>query len=95
MNFRQKTLRNGNCSMFHNIQGDLASRISVDKIVHFRSLIGKSTHYIDSTIMKEASLGKWPIVVEESPNSFKSLVLPLFLLYVSLICVNKVVKKKL
>jgi hypothetical protein len=81
--------------MFHNIQGDLASRILVDQIVDFRSLIGKSAHYIDSTIIEEASLGRWPIVVEESLNFLRSLILPLFLLYVSPICVNKVVKKKL
>lgn len=95
MNFRQKKLHNGNCSMFHNIQGDLASMILVDQLVDFRSLIGKSAHYIDSTIIEEASLGRWPIVVEESLNFLRSLILPLFLLYVSPICVNKVVKKKL
>jgi hypothetical protein len=65
--------------MFHNIQGDLASRILVDQIVDFRSLIGKSAHYIDSTIIEEASLGRWPIVVEESLNFLRSLI-PTFLI---------------
>ncbi len=73
----------------------MVSRILVDQIVPFPFLIGRNAHYIDSTIIKEASLGRWPIGVEDSLDSLKSLVLPLFLLYVSLICVNSVVKKKL